>query len=79
MMQQCNRWLKWAYIEAAWIAVGCSPYFGGLYRHHRSRGKQANTAITIVARRMCHIAYQLLTEDRMYKELPFSPAALVKG
>jgi transposase len=79
MMQQCNRWLKWAYIEAAWIAVGCSPYFGGLYRHHRSRGKQANTAITIVARRMCHIAYQLLTEDRMYKELPFSPVALVKG
>jgi len=79
MMQQCNRWLKWAYIEAAWIAVGCSPYFGGLYRYHRGRGKQANTAITIVARRMCHIAYQLLTEDRLYQERPFSPAALVKG
>lgn len=79
MRQQCNRWLKWAYIEAAWVAVGCSPYFGGLYRHHRSRGKQANTAITIVARRMCHIAYRLLTEDRLYKELPFSPAALTKG
>ena len=79
MMQQCNRWLKWAFIEAAWIAVGCSPYFGGLYRHHRARGKQANTAITIVARRMCHIAYQLLTEDRVYQERPFSPAALVKG
>jgi len=79
MVPQCNRWLKWAYVEAAWVAVGCSPYFGGLYRHHRSRGKQANTAITIVARRMCHIAYQLLTEDRMYEEHPFSPAALVKG
>jgi transposase len=79
MVPQCNRWLKWAYVEAAWVAVGCSPYFGGLYRYHRGRGKQANTAITIVARRMCHVAYQLLTEDRMYKELPFSPAALVKG
>ncbi len=79
MVPQCNRWLKWAYVEAAWVAVGCSPYFGGLYRHQRSRGKQANTAITIVARRMCHIAYQLLTEDRMYEERPFSPAALVKG
>ena len=33
----------------------------------------------IVARRMCHITYPLLTEDRMYQELPFSPAALVKG
>ncbi len=79
MVPQCNRWLKWAYIEAAWVAVGCSPYFGGLYRHHRARGKQANTAITIVARRMCPIAYQLLTEDRVYEERPFSPAALVKG
>jgi transposase len=79
MVRKCNRWLKWAYIEAAWIAVGCSPYFGGLYRYHRGRSKQANTAITIVARRMCHIAYQLLTENRTYQERPFSPVALVKG
>jgi transposase len=79
MVPQCHRWLKWAYVEAAWVAVGCSPYFGGLYRYHRGRGKQANTAITIVARRMCRIAYQLLAENRMYQELPFSPAALVKG
>jgi len=79
MVPQCNRWLKWAYVEAAWVAVGCSSYFGGLYRQQRARGKQANTAITIVARRMCHIAYQLLTEDRVYEERPYSPAALVKG
>jgi hypothetical protein len=77
MMGQCNKWLKWAFIEAAWIAVGCSSYFGGFYRYHRSRGKQANTAITIVARRMCRIVYQLLTEDRFYEERTFSPAALV--
>jgi len=77
MMNQCNRWLKWAYIEAAWVAVGCSAYFGGLYRCHRSRGKQANTAITIVARRMCHIAYSLLMENRLYQERPYSPVALV--
>ena len=78
MMHQCNRWLKWAYIEAAWVAVGCSAYFGGLYRHELSRGKKANTAITIVARRMCHIIYQLLTEDRLYEARAFTPAALVK-
>lgn len=76
MMTHCNKWLKWAYIEAAWIAIGCSSYFGGLYRYHRSRGKKANTAITIVARRMCRIAYQLLMEDRFYQERPFSPVAL---
>jgi transposase len=79
MMQGCNKWLKWAYIEAAWVAVGCSSYFGGLYRQHRSRGKTASVAITIVARRMCHIVYQLLTEKRCYEERifprPLSPAS----
>lgn len=79
MMWRCNKWLKWAFIEAAWVAVGCSAYFGGMYRHHRQRGKKANTAITIVARRMCRIAYQLLKEQREYEERSFPPAALVKG
>lgn len=77
MMWQCNKWLKWAFIEAAWIAVGCSAYFGGFYRYHRGRGKKANTAITIVARRMCRIVYRLLMEDRLYEERNFSPAALI--
>lgn len=77
MMWQCNKWLKWAYIESAWIAIGCSSYFGGLYRHCRTRGKKANTAITIVARRMCHIVYQLLKENRLYEERIYSPVALV--
>lgn len=78
MMCQCNKWLKWAYIEAAWVAIGCSAYFGGVYRQHRERGKKANTAITIVARRMCRIAYQLLSEDRLYEERNLTPAALAK-
>jgi len=77
MMWMCNKWLKWAFIEAAWVAVGCSTYFGGLYRYHRQRGKKANTAITTVARRMCRIAYQLLKENRCYEERTFFPAALV--
>lgn len=77
MMQGCNKWLKWAFIEAAWVAVGCSPYFGGLYRKHRDRNKKASVAITIVARRMCHIAYQLLKEKRFYEDRSFAPAALV--
>jgi len=77
MIWQCNKWLKWAYIEAAWISIGCSAYFGGLYRQCRARGKKANTAITIVARRMARIVYQLLQEDRLYEERSFAPAALV--
>jgi len=68
MMLGCNHWLKWAFIEAAWVAVGCDAYFGGLYRTHKDRGKKANTAITIVARRMCRIAWTLLKEQREYQK-----------
>jgi transposase len=30
-----NKWLRWALIEASWVAIGCSPYFGSLYRQQR--------------------------------------------
>lgn len=73
MIRQCNKWLKWAYIEAAWVAIGCSAYFGGLYRHHRKRGKKANTAITIIAKRLCRIVWLLYTEERSYKEILHRP------
>ena len=83
MLPFCNKWLKWAFIEAAWVAVGCSDYFGNLYRGHRRRGKGANNAITIIARRMAKIAWQLLSQERDYCVLPparktLSPVALVK-
>jgi transposase len=68
MMIGCNKWLKWAFIEAAWVAVGCDAYFGGLYRDQKARGKKANTAITIVARRMCWISWQLLDEQRTFEK-----------
>jgi transposase len=67
MLHSCNHWLKWALIEASWVAVGHDSYFGGLYRRHRARGKKANTAITIVARRMCTIVYHMLHERRTYE------------
>jgi transposase len=82
MLPFCNRWLKWAFIEAAWVAVGCSDYFGSFYRLQRSRGKAANTAITIVARRMAKIAWKMLSDERDYsphappRKSP-SPAALI--
>ena len=59
------------------MAVGCSGYFGGFYRQHRARGKPANKAITIVARRMCRIVWTLLREERNYEERTeiISPAA----
>ena len=67
LVQGCDKWLRWAFVEAAWVAVGCSGYFGSFYRQHRARGKKANTAILIVARRMCRIAFHLLHEERDYE------------
>lgn len=64
LLPACNKWLRWAYVEAAWVAIGCSPYFGQLYQQHRSRGKKANTAIMIVARRMCQITWSMLKQNR---------------
>lgn len=82
MLPFCNRWLKWAFIEAAWVAIGCSDYLGAFYQRHRARGKGANEAITITARRMAKIAWKMLTEQRDYSKVPvvtkpLSPAALI--
>ena len=67
MITQCNRWLKWAFIEAARVAIGCDGYFGGLFKRQRDRGKKANTAITIVARRIAQIAWEILDQRRAYR------------
>jgi transposase len=75
----CNKWLRWALIEASWVAIGCSPYFGTLYKQHRARGKKANTAILIVARRMCRIVWQLLHEKRDFEKRSLSPKFNLPG
>jgi len=75
MLHSCNHWLKWAFIEASWVAMKHDLYFGGLYKRHRARGKKATTAITIVARRMCTIVYHMLYEQRAYEHRPLRFAA----
>ncbi|MGP8200030.1 MAG: hypothetical protein ACLQU4_11075 [Limisphaerales bacterium] len=42
-----------------------------LYQEHRRRGKKANTAITIVAHRLCRIVWQLLHEKGDFENRPF--------
>jgi transposase len=64
LLPQCNKWLRWAFVEAAWVSVGCSPYFGDFYEAKRARGKKANTAILAIARRMARITWSLLTQER---------------
>lgn len=79
LMMQCNKWLRWAYVEAAWVAIGCDPYFRAFYNAQRCRGKKPNTAIIIVAKRLCRISYQLLTQQRDYEKRTFSPTAPHSG
>ena len=68
LLPQCNGWLRWAFVEAAWGAIGCDGYFGALYRRAREQDKHgANTAIIIVARRMAEIAWQMLHKKRKYE------------
>lgn len=70
LLPRCNKWLRWAFVEAAWVAVGCSPYFGDFYRRKRSLGKRANSAILATARLMARITWQLLTHGRDYTNVP---------
>jgi hypothetical protein len=53
-------------VEAAWVAIGRDPYFKKLYQHKKSLGKKSNVALVSVARRMCRITWQLLTQERKY-------------
>lgn len=71
LLPMCNKWLRWAFVEGAWVAVGCSSYFGALYRHYKAVGKPGNKAIVIVARRMCQIVWRVLSEKKPYEERGF--------
>ncbi len=68
LLWQCNKWLRWALVEASWSAIQFSAYFGGVYRSARARGKNKNIAITMVAHRMAKIIWLLLREQRPYTE-----------
>jgi transposase len=71
-----NKWLKSAVIEASWVAISSSGYFGSIYKHHKSRGKNSNVAIVAVARRICQIIWRVLKEKKDYfEEKPISPVA----
>lgn len=77
LLRQCNKWLRWAYVEAAWVAVGCDPYFKAFYKRKRALGKKGNVSLMCVARRMCRITWQLLTQRRCYAKV--SPPKTIQG
>jgi transposase len=86
LMKQSNKWLRWALVEAAWVAVRHDAYF----RNHfsaRCRHKGPKTAIISVARRLAQVIWCVLSENRPYelrrprpkeREYELTPAALIQ-
>jgi transposase len=67
LLPACNRWLRWAYVEAAWIAQRTSPYCHNYFERIKRR-KGANSANSALARRLCEITWYCLKENRAYEE-----------
>jgi transposase len=67
LISSCNRWLKWAFVEAAWIAQRTSPYCHEYFERIKRR-KGANSAATALARRLCEITWHCLIGNRRYEE-----------
>lgn len=77
-MKQSNKWLRWALVEAAWVAVRWDPYF----RTHfavRCKHKGPQTAIVAVARRLAEVIWHGLTEGRPYEVRPVVRVGTKKG
>jgi transposase len=70
LFKHCNKWLRWAFIEAAWIAIRADGSLGALYQRKRAVGKRPSLAILCVARRLARIAWQLLTQKRDFATNP---------
>ncbi len=59
--------LRWALVEAAWSAVGSSPYWKSQYDALKKRGKHANEAIVAVARKMLIAVWHVLTKHEPFR------------
>lgn len=86
LLHMSNKWLRWAFVEAAWVAMRTSPYCRA-YFESRKRHKGPHVAIIALARRLSEIVWHILNEKRAYEERPvkiykktpskeISPAAL---
>lgn len=69
-ISSCNRFLRFVFVEAAWIAIRHSPYFKSFYLRLRAR-IGPNKAIVAVARKLCEIAWECLSQNRPYEERPY--------
>jgi transposase len=59
--------LRWAMVEAAWSAVGSSPYWKIQYEALKMRGKHSNEAIVAIARKMLVAIWHVLSKREPYR------------
>ena len=69
LMPQSNKWLRWALVEAAWVAVRIDPYFRAHFAKRRAH-KPALSAIMATARRLLEVVWHVLKENRPYRSRP---------
>ena len=66
-----RRTLKWAWIEAAHVAVRCDARFRAIFDRRTNGGKRdRNRGYIAVAHQLCRIAYVLWTKEVMYSQTP---------
>jgi len=69
LMPQSNKWLRWALVEAAWVAVRLDPYFRAHFAKRRAH-QPAQSAIIATARRLLEVVWHVLKENRPYQSRP---------
>lgn len=68
LIRHANKWLRWAFIEAAHSAIRSSYYFGSYYNRIKIR-KGTQAGIIATARLLAKVVYYVLKENREYKEI----------
>jgi transposase len=55
--------LRWAMVEAAWRAVGMSPFWKAQYEKYLRRLRKKNQAIVVIARKLLVAIWQVLSKE----------------
>jgi len=60
-----RRELRWAMVEAAWRAVGMSPFWKAEYEKHLRRMRKPNQAIVVIARKLLIAVWHVLSKEEI--------------
>lgn len=67
IIKQSSRWLCWAYVQIAWVAIRCNPALRATYERLQPR-RGTSKAIVGVAHRIARITYGMLKTGTPYRE-----------